>query len=230
MPRHPIGLCNFAAPWAGALPPVDTIASTRFRSSVFREFRGKIERVSERPVKSGATYEDVLEAPEGKVAEVIDGDLYLSPRPASRHGRVSSTLGMILGPAFDFGTDGPGGWWLIDEPELHLGPQIVVPDLGAWRRERMPLFPDVAYFELPPDWISEVLSPSTSRLDRLKKLPVYAACGVPHAWLIDPLKRTLEIYGLDRGSLNLVSAYVGEESVRAAPFDAIPLELRSLWI
>jgi len=186
--------------------------------------------MSERPPNRVATYEDVLAAPEEKVAELIDGALYLSPRPASRHARVTAVLGMILGPAFDFGTAGPGGWWLIDEPELHLGPQIVVPDLGGWRRERMPIFPDVAYFDLPPDWVCEVLSPSTSRLDRLKKLPIYAAHRVAYAWLIDPSKRTLEIYGLQNGRLNLVSEHAGEESVCAAPFDAIPLELRALWI
>ena len=186
--------------------------------------------MSERPIKSGATYDDVLAAPEEQIAELIDGDLYLSPRPASRHARVSSALGVKLGSAFDFGTDGPGGWWLIDEPELHLGPQIVVPDLGGWKRERMPIFPDVLYFDFPPDWVCEVLSPSTSRLDRLKKLPIYAACGVLHAWLIDPSKRTLEIYGLENGSLNLVSAFAGEESVCATPFEAVPLELRALWI
>ena len=120
---------------------------------------------------------------------------------------------------------------ILVEPGLELpGAPEVAPDLAGWRRERMPAFPDVMYFDLAPDWICEVLSPPTTRLDRMRKLPIYAHAGVAWAWLIDPSKRTLEIYALENQQLTLVSAHAGEESVPAAPFDAIPLELRALWI
>src|SRR2546430_16369641 len=94
------------------------------------------------PAKRPATYEDLLQVPRDKVAEIVDGDLHVSPRPASRHALASSALGSELGPPFQRGRGGPGGWWIIDEPELQLGPDVLVPDLAGWRRDRMPEFPD----------------------------------------------------------------------------------------
>ncbi|MDR2154115.1 MAG: Uma2 family endonuclease, partial [Burkholderiaceae bacterium] len=118
------------------------------------------------PLLKPATYEDLCALPPNRVGEIVRGVLYSHPRPASRHARSSSVLGGKLYPRFDEGDGGPGGWWILDEPELHLGDDVLVPDLGGWRRERMPVFPDVAWFDLAPDWICEVLSPSTARLDR----------------------------------------------------------------
>jgi Uma2 family endonuclease len=116
-----------------------------------------------------ATYEDVLNAPENKVAEILDGELILSPRPAPRHAVASSALvGTLHGP-FDGARGGPGGWWILGEPELHLGDAIAVPDLAGWRRGRMPSIPEEAFFSLAPDWVCEVLSPSTERIDRSRK-------------------------------------------------------------
>ena len=112
-----------------------------------------------------ATYQDVLDAPPDKVAEVVDGTLYIFHRPAAPHTLAASALGGIVSPHFHHGRGGPGGWWILDEPELHLGEDIVVPDIAGWRRERMPVYPDTAYFTLAPDWICEVLSPSTRKLD-----------------------------------------------------------------
>jgi Uma2 family endonuclease len=123
-----------------------------------------------------ATYEDVLSAPENKVAEILDGELFLSPRPSPRHSVASSYLRGALVP-FD-GQEGPGGWWILFEPELHFGEDVVVPDLGGWRRERLPAIPDTAFFSLAPDWVCEVLSPSTERIDRGRKLRIYAGAGV----------------------------------------------------
>jgi Uma2 family endonuclease len=148
------------------------------------------------PVKRRATYEDLVAVPSHLVAEIVDGDLHVSPRPASRHALASSRLGSELGPPFDRGQGGPGGWWTIFEPELHLQADVVVPDLAGWRRERLPEFPDTPAFTLAPDWVGEVVSPSTERLDRAKKMPVYGRERVGHLWIVDPTVRTLEVYRL----------------------------------
>ncbi|HKO90866.1 MAG TPA: Uma2 family endonuclease, partial [Polyangiaceae bacterium] len=148
------------------------------------------------PVRRKATYEDVLAAPEHLLAEIIDGDLVLQPRPAGRHAAVASALGEELGPPFKRGRGGPGGWLILDEPELHLSSDILVPDLAGWRRERLPRVGDEAYFVLRPDWVCEVLSPATEKRDRAAKLSIYAREQVPNAWLINPAQRTLEVLRL----------------------------------
>jgi Uma2 family endonuclease len=176
-----------------------------------------------------ATYEDVLNAPENKVAEILDGELFLSPRPAPRHAVASSRLGRVLGP-FDEGPGGPGGWWILDEPELHFGEQVVVPDLAGWKRERMPTMPDEAFFTLPPDWVCEVLSPSTERIDRSRKLRIYAEAGVVYAWLVNPVERTLEVLRLRERAWTIVAVLTGSDVVRAEPFDAIEVGLGDLWV
>ena len=119
-----------------------------------------------------ATYDDVLAAPPNKVGEILDGELFLSPRPEPRHAVASSALGMALGNPFHHGSGGPGGWWILFEPELHLRRDVMVPDLASWRRERMPRLPSTAGFELAPDWECVVLSPSTARIDRTRKLRI----------------------------------------------------------
>ena len=177
-----------------------------------------------------ATYQDVIDAPPNMVAEVVDGVLYTNPRPASPHAHAASTLGMDIGSPFHRGRGGPGGWWILDEPELHLGDDIVVPDMAGWRRSRMPAIPDTAYFELSPDWICEVVSPSTGRLDRVRKMPVYAREGVAYAWLLDPLQQTLEVFELHDGRWLLASTHAGDEQVSAVPFEAVTLELGDFWL
>jgi Uma2 family endonuclease len=179
--------------------------------------------------RKGASYDDVLSAPPHLIAEIVDGDLALSPRPASRHGAAASTLGEELGPPFKRGRGGPGGWIIVDEPELHFDGDVLVPDLAGWRRERMAVLPDAPFLTLAPDWICEVLSPGSSRFDRGKKMPVYARAGVCHAWLVDPVERTLEIFRLIDAHWSLLATYADQEHVRAEPFDAIALELGLLW-
>lgn len=177
-----------------------------------------------------ATYEDVLAAPPHKVAEVLAGELYLFPRPAAPHASASSVLVGELGPPFGRGRGGPGGWIVLAEPELHLGEDILVPDLAGWRRSRMPLIPnDTVYFTLAPDWICEVLSPSTHRVDRMRKLPIYARERVAHAWLVDPIARTLEVLRLENERWTILATHGDDEVVHAEPFDAIALELSVLW-
>lgn len=165
---------------------------------------------------------------EHEVGEIVDGELHVSPRPASPHARASSTLGSELGGPFDRGRAGPGGWIILDEPELHLVEQIMVPDLAAWRRERMPVMPETAAFTLAPDWLCEVLSPSTEAFDRAKKLPHYARAHVRHIWLVRPETRTLEVLRLDGQTYRLIRTFT-EDKVHAEPFDAVELELSALW-
>ncbi len=181
------------------------------------------------PAKQPATYEDLMRVPPHQVAEIVNGDLHVSPRPASRHALASSRLGSELGPPFDRGRGGPGGWWILDEPELHLGDDVLVPDLAGWRRERMPKFLDTAAFTLAPDWVCEVVSPGTERLDRAKKMPVYARESVSHLWLVNPIARTLEVYRLADGRWLLLGTHEGAARVRAEPFDAVELDLAPLW-
>jgi len=183
-----------------------------------------------KPVSKRATYEDVLRAPPNKVAEIVDGELHLSPRPGGPHTQAASTLGEELGPPFKRGRGGPGGWIILDEPELHLGPDVLVPDLAGWRIERMPeIATEPAYFTVVPDWACEVLSRSTARLDRAKKLPIYARERVRHVWLIDPIERTLEAYRLEAERWVLLGTWTDDARIRVEPFDAIELELGVLW-
>jgi Uma2 family endonuclease len=184
-----------------------------------------------------ATYADVEAAPANKVAELIRGTLHVMPRPAPKHARAEGALqGELFGP-FDRGRGGPGGWWILPEPELHFPDptaegeiDVAVPDVAGWRRERMPDLPDEAYFTLAPDWICEVLSPtSTEKRDREEKMPLYAREGARHAWLIDPIKRTLEVFVLGGRRWMATGTYRDSDRVRVEPFDAIELDLSALW-
>ena len=182
------------------------------------------------PARRRATYADVLAVAPHQIAEIVNGELIVSPRPAPRHARASSILtGKLMGP-FDEGTGGPGGWWILDEPEIHFEPgEPIVPDLAGWKRTRLPALPETAYFELAPDWVCEVLSPSTAAIDRIEKMPIYASHGVAHAWLIDPVLQTLEVFRLEAKSWMLAGTFRAAAKVRAEPFDAIEIELASLW-
>jgi len=182
------------------------------------------------PVKRSASYQDLLQLPEHVVGEIVDGDLHVSPRPAPRHASAAAGLIEELGPPFKRGRGGPGGWMILPEPELHLGADVVVPDLGGWRRARMPEMPvDLPYFVISPDWVGEVLSPSTASLDRGRKLGVYARERVGHFWIVDAIAQTLEILRLDGETYRIVGVHAGDAKIRAEPFDAIELDLAILW-
>ena len=181
------------------------------------------------PALKPATYEDLFDLPEHLVGEIIAGRLITHPRPAPRHARAHSSLEIRIGGPFDLGDGGPGGWWILIEPELHVRGDILVPDLAGWRRERMPRLPDTAWFETVPDWVCEVLSPSTARVDRAEKMPLYARMGVVHAWLVDPSLRTLEAYENQQGRWLLLQTLADDARVALPPFDAVEWELSGLW-
>lgn len=176
-----------------------------------------------------ATYADLEALPGNVVGELIAGELYVSPWPSTHQVLASSVLGVKLMVPFDLGDGGPGGWRIFRKPELHFGEDALVPDLAGWRRERMPVIPDVVAFELTPDWVCEVLSPSTSSLDRNIKLPVYAREGISHVWLVDPKARMLEVLRIDGESYTLLSKHEAGARVRAEPFAALELDLALLW-
>lgn len=176
-----------------------------------------------------ATYEDILALPPNLVGEIICGRLVTHPRPAPRHARAASSLGVRIGGPFDLGDNGPGGWVILDEPELHIGGHILVPDLAGWRRERLPRLPETAWFEVVPDWVCEVLSPSTARDDRADKLPIYGHLDVGHVWLIDPDTRVLEAYQNQQGKWLLIQTCAGGQRVAIPPFEAVEWELGGLW-
>ena len=182
-----------------------------------------------KPLKRGANYADLIAVPDNFVAEIIAGELYASPRPSPPHAHAASVLAMELGGPFHRGRNGPGGWMLLNEPELHFGDDVLVPDIAGWRRERMPALPGTAYFTLAPDWLCEVLSPSTETIDRTRKLAIYATQRVGHVWLVNPLVETLEILRLESQRWSLLATHEGKAKLRAEPFDAIELELGALW-
>jgi Uma2 family endonuclease len=188
-----------------------------------------VEEYGEVMGRKPATYADLEALPPHVVGEIIAGELHVSPRPAAPHTLAASRLGGELLSPFDRGRNGPGGWILLFEPELHLGDDVLVPDFAGWRRERMPQPPRTAAFSLAPDWLCEVLSPSTAVLDRALKLPVYAREGVRHVWLVEPELRTLEVFRLDGAQYTLLGTHAGKSRVRAEPFEALELELAYLW-
>lgn len=179
--------------------------------------------------KRPATYQDVLDAPENMIAELIDGELILSPRPRSSHASIATVLGAKLVSRFSHGSGGPDGWIILLEPELHLDGRVLVPDWAGWRTNRMPQLADEAGITIPPDWVCEIASKSTEKLDRKKKLPIYAGSGVGHAWIIQPRIRVLEVLRRHEAAWMNVGYYSDNDVVRAEPFEELELDLASLW-
>jgi Uma2 family endonuclease len=184
-----------------------------------------VQKHVERP----ATYDDLLRVPDHLVAEIVDGELYTNPRPAMPHAAAAGALFGDLYPAFHRGREGPGGWWIVFEPELHLGEDVLVPDLAGWRRERMPALPTGPWVDVAPDWICEALSPGTARLDRFKKLPAYAREQVQFAWIIDANLQSFEAFRLENGRWTYIAQHVGNEVIRVEPFQAVEIDLANLW-
>jgi hypothetical protein len=179
--------------------------------------------------KRRATYEDVLAAPAHLVAEIINGVLHTHPRPRSRHASASNAMSYEVTGPFQKGLGGPGGWIFMDEPELHFGSDIVVPDLAGWRRKRLPAHPKTPYLEVAPDWVCEILSPSTATIDRGSKRHIYGAAGVNYMWILDADAMLLEAYALTAEKWLLVGTVEGGERVSLMPFEAISFPLDDLF-
>ena len=180
-------------------------------------------------VRHPATYQDVLDAPESIVAQLIEGALHLHPRPTLGHAVAGSSLTGTLNMSFQQGRGGPGGWWILVEPDLHPGPDVLVPDLAGWRRERMPDRPREAWTSLAPDWVCEILSPGTRRIDLIDKRSLYAEAAVPFLWFVDPESQTLEAFALLGGEWTLVAALKDDAEVKVPPFEAVSFTLSVLW-
>lgn len=180
----------------------------------------------------GSLYQQLVELPEMLVGEIIGGRLYTQPRPAAPHALAASSLGADVHSAYHRGRGGPGGWWILNEPELHFvrDAEVAVPDIAGWRREHMPQLPRDQRFEVAPDWICEVLSPTTAKHDRVVKMPLYARYGVGYLWLIDPLARTLEAYALQDQRWMVIDQFKDQDQVTNKPVSALVNTLSDLWI
>jgi Uma2 family endonuclease len=184
------------------------------------------------PARKVATYQDVLDAPAHLRAEVLDGQLYLHSRPARRHARVASTIGASLLNAFEVGIGGPGGWVIIFEPELHLAKDIVVPDIAGWRVETFTgdMASNAAFFTEPPDWACEVISESTARIDRMKKVPIYAREKIQHVWIVEPMAETVELLQLEGAGYRLLGTWGGRDApLSVPPFEAVAFAVEAFW-
>lgn len=183
------------------------------------------------PARTLATYEDLCSIPENMTGEIIDGELIVTPRPTRKHAFAASVLGGEVVPPYHLGRGGgPGGWIIITEPEIGLGENTLVPDLAGWKRERFPVEEPHNWISVAPDWVCEVLSSSTFRTDKVKKMPIYARHGVGHVWLVDPVAMTLDTFGLESGRWVLLASFAENDKVRVEPFEEIEIQLGDLWI
>lgn len=180
--------------------------------------------------KKPATYEDLLAVPETMIAQIVDGELVAAPRPANEHALACSVLAADLSGPFQRGKGRPGGWWILYEPEIHLARDVLVPDIAGWRTSRLPIIPREPFFTLAPDWVCEVLSPSTAGFDRVRKLEIFRRERVGHVWFADPTGKTLEVLRNEGGKWVVAATFEGNDLARAEPFDAIELELAALWV
>jgi Uma2 family endonuclease len=176
-----------------------------------------------------ATYADIEALPPYVTGEILFGVLHTHRRPAPIHAHAVSELACELGSEFGHRHIGPGGLLFLREPELHLGPHVIVPDIAGWRLERLPKLPGTAWIETPPDWVCEVMSPSTRRKDRTDKLAIYAAFGVGHCWYVDPNHQTLEVFALTGDKWLLAATFKDADPVCAPPFEAHTFALDVLW-
>jgi Uma2 family endonuclease len=176
-----------------------------------------------------ATWEDLLATSEdGRKYEILSGTLEALPSPLPGHRFAQGVLVSELHAPFFGGRGGPGGWWILIEPDIFLGVNdIVSPDLVGWRRERVPAFPATRPIETVPDWIAEVLSPTNERRDRVHKAELYLTVGVPFCWIVDVAERTLEAYRSREGAWVRLGAWTNEDTSRIPPFEAIELDVGS---
>jgi Uma2 family endonuclease len=178
-----------------------------------------------------ATYEDLYNIPDNMTGEIISGRLIVTPRPSRRHGYAASSLSSLLIAPFQFGeSGGPGDWILLIEPEIALDQNILAPDIAGWKRRRFPVEEDHNWISAVPDWVCELLSPSTAKTDKTAKMPLYARSAVGCLWLVDPIARTLDVFRLMENNWVVAGLYEGNDKVRAEPFQAVEIDLGLLWL
>ncbi len=183
------------------------------------------------PAIKRATYDDLFGIPENMTGEIMNGELYVTPRPSRKHSNTAASLGYELGPPYHFGRGGgPGGWIILDEPEIAFGENILVPDMAGWKKERFPVEEPHNWISVAPDWICEILSPTTAQVDRTEKMPIYARHQVPYAWLVDPILKTLEVFRLEPEHWVVLGVYAKSAKVRAEPFSEVEIDLGLLWL
>ncbi len=182
-----------------------------------------------RPSEREATYQDVLDAPPSMVAQLIHGKLYTMPRPAPPHVHAQFLLANEIHSHFWFGGGSVGGWRIYNEPEVHFGKDVLVPDIAGWRYERMTALPKTAYFPISPDWVCEVLSESTKRFDLGEKRDIYAEHGVGYLWLVDPIVRQLDAFSLRNAEWELIDTLVGDTDACLPPFEEVTFNLGPIW-
>lgn len=180
------------------------------------------------PLPRPATERDLDDLPEDVIGQIVNDELIVHPRPDPPHTEAASMLTGFLFAPLRQGIGGPGGWIILAEPKIRFGSQILVPDLAGWRRERF-VSPRKGPYTVIPDWLCEILSPSTMRFDRFTKVPIYAREGVQHVWLLDPVAQTLEVLRLHEGSWLIAAVHEGSEKVRAEPFEAVEIDLSLIW-
>ena len=178
-----------------------------------------------------ATYQDVLDAPPHMVAEILEGKLYMNPRPTLKHGSATFILLTNLANAYQHTITGPCRWLFIPEPEIHFDDHVLVPDGAAWTDNRLPKATVMhdPYTSVPPDWICETLSPSTRKVDLTEKRDIYARYGIRNLWYLDPDKLTLEALSLDDGSYRSLGRVTGKKIVSLPPFESAQFSLTGLW-
>ena len=183
------------------------------------------------PIPRAAVYEDLLDHPDNVVGEIINGQIITQPRPSPRHSLAGLALGGLIINRFDRkSTDGPGGWWILAEPECHLGADVVVQDIAGWRQSTMPDFPDSAWVDITPDWVCEMVSPSTQKYDRSAKRDIYAREQISHYWIVDPIAKLIEVFELENGKWTLLRTINDNVMASLEPFEAMPFELGRLRV
>jgi len=175
-------------------------------------------------------YEELIALPESLTGEILKGQLYAHPRPTGPHILAASNINAEIHGPYQRGRGGPGGWWILLEPEVHLvlDREVAVPDVAGWRKERLPAIPDSHKFDVVPDWICEVLSPSTASIDREIKMPLYSQYGVRYLWLVDPKQKTLEAYKLAGDVWHNLGVFSDADKISVEPFEAIEVTLDEL--
>lgn len=184
-----------------------------------------------KPQRQSNLYDDLLDLPDSVTGEILAGQLYAHPQPGGKHVLVASNLVVEIGGPYHRGRGGPGSWWILQEPEVHLSmnDEVVVPDVAGWQKERLPEIPDSNKFTVLPDWVCEILSPSTSSIDREIKKPLYAQYGVRYLWLVSPEDKELEAFKLIDGDWKTQGMFDASDHVAVEPFDSAAFRLRDLF-